>query len=155
MQTNSEFSNELDEESTGATANLKISTTQEEENEPDTAEEDSDPEEFQPRIVQVTNFQQLTNENPMASDKIVKQEMSFDAEQTNRDNRKKSEINSLENDEEQSSDLEEDVSDALKTCKPSLFTKRPKRQWPWLIENRTDDLEGEIEDRTNSSTSTE
>lgn len=132
---------------------MKISATHEEENEPDTAEEDSDSEEFQPRIVQVTNFQQLTNEDPIASDKIVKQEI--DAERTNRDNRKKSELNSLDNDEEQSSDLEEDVSDALKTCKPSLFTKLPKRQWPWLIENRTDDLEGETEDRTSSSTSTE
>lgn len=47
--------------------------------------------------------------------------------------------------EENSSD--DDISTTLSTCKPSLFTKQPKRQWPWLIENRLEDEEDGEEDK--------
>lgn len=154
MQTNSEFSNELDEESTRTSSNFKISTTHEEENAEQSADEDSDSEEFQPRIVQVTNFQQL-NETQITSDKGIKQEMSSDIEQKNKGSRKITEIKNLENDDEESSDLEEDVSVALKTCKPSLFNKQPKRQWPWLIDNQPDAFEDETDDRIDNSTNAE
>ncbi|XP_061388237.1 cysteine-rich protein 2-binding protein [Musca vetustissima] len=40
---------------------------------------------------------------------------------------------------------DEDIQTLLKDCKPSLFTKQPRRQWPWLVERHTGDSDEEEE----------
>lgn len=163
LHTNSEFSNELDEENTTTSATANPVTPKEEQEQPESeVEEESDSEEYQPRIVQVTNFQQLTSENqsfsslggtsPSKSGKLIKQELTSDTEFRESLN---NQTNIGEELDEDSSD-EDNVSTTLSACKPSLFTKQPKRQWPWLIDNRMDDMnDDELEDKIESSNNTQ
>ncbi|XP_037816829.1 cysteine-rich protein 2-binding protein [Lucilia sericata] len=162
IHTNSEFSNELDEDNTTTSITTQSLILKEEktEEQPESGEEDeeSDSEEYQPRIVQVTNFQQLTAENQSCSSlgaaspnkssgKLIKQELTSDNEF-----RDSVRSNMADEMNEDSSDDDDNLSTTLSACKPSLFTKQPKRQWPWLIDNRLEDMmEEEIEDKTVSS----
>lgn len=152
----SEFSNELDDDNTTSSSISKPLTHEEEPHDQPETEEESDSEEFQPRIVQVTNFQQLTSEgkaglsigSPVKTGKLIKLERNSHTELNDND------IKPRENDyddDEQSSELDEDIETNLKACKPSLFNKHPKRRWPWLIENRSDDLEEDLENKAESS----
>ncbi|XP_075152871.1 ada2a-containing complex component 2 [Haematobia irritans] len=132
---------------------------------PYTDDEDSDTssEEFQPRIVQVTNFQQLSEQNktksPKKIGKIIKQELQTETEvQDSQLGLKHTSTNDNEiksSDDEDGSDENEDIETLLKGCKPSLFTKQPRRQWPWLIDKPTGDCieEENSEDLTSDTNS--
>ncbi|XP_005191966.1 cysteine-rich protein 2-binding protein [Musca domestica] len=141
--------------------------TQKQEENNDEEESDDDNEEFQPRIVQVTNFQQLMNDgsetktgshSPRKLGKIIKEEKEIRSDGELNDNSKivdeKTQIS--DDDEEDNEDRcnDEDVQSLLKDCKPSLFTKQPRRQWPWLVERHTGDSDEEeklTEDGSNES----
>lgn len=142
--------------------------TQMQEENNDEEESDDDNEEFQPRIVQVTNFQQLMNDgsetktgshSPRKLGNIIKEEKEIRSDGELNDNSKivdeKTQI-SDDDDEEDNEDRcnDEDVQSLLKDCKPSLFTKQPRRQWPWLVERHTGDSDEEeklTEDGSNES----
>ncbi|KAM7354518.1 ada2a-containing complex component 2 isoform 2-T2 [Cochliomyia hominivorax] len=157
LHTNSEFSNEMEDESTTASNLSKpISTKGKYEQHESEDEDESDSEDYQPRIIQVTNFQQLTADNqsvsslgttisPSKNNQLIKQELTSDTEL-----RQSNTIN--EDEEDRSSDDDNNGSATLSVCKPSLFTKQPKRQWPWLIDNRLDDMEEETETETTNNT---
>lgn len=101
--------------------------------------------EYQPCIVQVTNFQQLNqsprkdlrhsvDEQPLLSqlDQTIKKEIKSEAEQSESEDatcRGKETVQKhmLDNEAERSTTV-------MSVCKPSLFTKIPRRNWPWLIE---------------------
>lgn len=95
--------------------------------------------------------------SPRKTGKLFKQELKSDSELTDGEIKHPSKFHNYEDDDddEDSSDLEDDVETTLKLCKPSLFTKHPKRQWPWLIENHADDLEEEVEDKIETTNNTE
>uniref|UniRef100_A0A0K8UD80 Cysteine-rich protein 2-binding protein n=1 Tax=Bactrocera latifrons TaxID=174628 RepID=A0A0K8UD80_BACLA len=104
-----------------------------------------DDDEYQPRIVKVTNFQQLNSsprkeligsvgEQPVLSqlNHTVKKEIKSEAEQTESDDatcKAKETVQNPESDNEA-----EGNTTVMSACKPSLFTKIPRRNWPWLIE---------------------
>lgn len=153
LQINSDISNELDDEKT-ATTESKTTVVKEEYEQCDSEDdENSDTDEFQPRIVQVTNFQQVANENQSISVAnshnsyksgiFIKKESVSDTE--------KSYCNSLNAVEEKTFSDDDTVDNTLNACKPSLFTKCPKRQWPWLIDNHVEEVEDGSEDKTESS----
>ncbi|XP_017469362.1 PREDICTED: cysteine-rich protein 2-binding protein isoform X2 [Rhagoletis zephyria] len=126
-----------------------------------TSSEDSndDDDEYQPRIIQVTNFQEL-NQSPK-KDKAgsieetllhkfgqeIKKEVKSDAEQSEAEDK-----HSTKKDENyghtagatqpESENEGEGVASILGACKPSLFTKVPRRNWPWLVEE-SDEAEEE------------
>ncbi|XP_014096924.2 cysteine-rich protein 2-binding protein [Bactrocera oleae] len=104
-----------------------------------------DDDEYQPRIVQVTNFQQL-NQSPRKElsssvgeqsllsqlDHTIKKEIKSEAEQSENEDvacKAKETVQNLESDNEA-----EENTTVMGVCKPSLFTKIPRRNWPWLIE---------------------
>lgn len=88
----------------------------------------------------------ITAASPTKSGKIIKQELTSDSELKQSNTGK-------DDDEENTSDDDDNVSSILNTCKSSLFTKQPKRQWPWLIDNRLEEEDDdEAEDKTIEST---
>lgn len=159
LNTNSEFSNEIDEETTTISPALKHLIKQEEEETDSGSEEDSDSEEFQPRIVQVTNFQQITGENQSCSSiggssltktsKLIKEELASDSEL-------RTSINNQSNTaEEEENSSDGDIGTILSARRPSLFTKHTKRQWPWLIDNNNAGDLDDLEDKTETLNTTE
>ncbi|XP_073825565.1 ada2a-containing complex component 2 isoform X2 [Musca autumnalis] len=147
-----------------------LTTTQQEDEEDES--DDDENEEYQPRIVQVTNFQQLLNDgsgnkplSPIKIGKIIKQELKSDTElNDNEAKRTRSRTvdqheDDVEEDEEDDDDedkcKDEDIQSLLKDCKPSLFTKQPRRQWPWLVERHTGDSDEDERLAADSSTETQ
>ncbi|XP_012160091.1 cysteine-rich protein 2-binding protein isoform X2 [Ceratitis capitata] len=115
------------------------------------AEEDD--EEYQPRIIQVTNFQQLKqspikDQSSSVEDQSVlsrlgqeiKKELTSDAEQSESEEQ----YNTKNNEDckvlkgPESEIGAEGNANSLNVCKPSLFTKVPRRNWPWLVEDEDD-----------------
>ncbi|XP_013114167.2 cysteine-rich protein 2-binding protein [Stomoxys calcitrans] len=115
---------------------------------PCTYDEDSDTgsDEFSPRIVQVTNFQQLPEEDRTKnSNKFGKQEKHLAANTSSSELKQKQAkagnkyLKSSDDEEDENEDhTDNDIQKLLKDCKPSLFTKQPRRQWPWLVEKTID-----------------
>ncbi|XP_055917414.1 cysteine-rich protein 2-binding protein [Eupeodes corollae] len=71
---------------------------------------------YQPRILQVTNYQQMDAADTNSEDTAIKEEPASESD----------------ND---SYDHEEDDDGPMEVCAKSLFTKHPKREYPWLKEN--------------------
>lgn len=142
-------SHDAEDENTTSSSLLKQTVPEEEDALQQHSETDeSDSEEFQPRIVQVTNFQQLPPEDrpkvprgsPLKSGKIIKHERKSETDPTDGEHEKHNETGDEEDEEDYDVSSEEDndnVQSLLKSCKPSLFTKQPRRQWPWLVEGHT------------------
>ncbi|XP_011178675.2 cysteine-rich protein 2-binding protein [Zeugodacus cucurbitae] len=130
MQTPSEYSNDADED-----------------------------DEYQPRIVQVTNFQQLqqspkkdlnnaVDEQPLLSqtEQTIKKEINSEAEQSENEDATCKD-NGTVRDAESDNEPERSTA-AMSVCKPSLFTKIPRRNWPWLVEEEEEASEDHTEDQT-------
>lgn len=156
MQTSTVDPPSFEDESTNSSAIIKTIPHDEVESQqqPQYQQDDEDSDgsdDFQPRIVQVTNFQQQSDEirtnSPTKSGKIIKQELKTDIDLTENENIpkqiEKQSANINEEEEVCDDKNEDDIQTLLKGCKPSLFTKQPRRQWPWLIERRLDDKSDE------------
>ncbi|XP_054741653.1 cysteine-rich protein 2-binding protein [Anastrepha obliqua] len=118
------------------------------------AEEDD---EHQPRIVQVTNFQQLkqspkkdqvrSTEEQQQLDNFeqeIKKEAKSDVEQSETENKQSKKKDAEFNDSKivqhtKSVNETAEISSTLGACKPSLFTKVPRRNWPWLVDEEVED----------------
>lgn len=185
MHANTEFSNDPEEDCTSTSSVFKTvadaddhsnnerqnPNDTEDESVVDNDEDDEDEEEFQPRIVQITNFQQLSAEDaiskakvavggsPLRIGKLIKQEIKSDGEQADGEIKAKKTDENSGDDSSDNSDADDDnhtnVMQRMPICKPSLFTKTPQRQWPWLINNQynedNDDDEAEVTDEENNT----
>uniref|UniRef100_A0A1A9UMT0 N-acetyltransferase domain-containing protein n=1 Tax=Glossina austeni TaxID=7395 RepID=A0A1A9UMT0_GLOAU len=132
--TNSEYSYDDAEEESTNTASIKAVPFAKDDIEPrpDSEEEggnstgsDTDDEAYKPRILQVTNFQQATTED-LNSSKIKEEPKIVELPM-----KKKAEI--IEENAEQ--------NEPMAACKPSLFTKNPRRNWPWLLDQAKEESE--------------
>ncbi|KAI9584007.1 cysteine-rich protein 2-binding protein [Glossina fuscipes] len=131
--TNSEHTYDAEEENTNTSSMKTVPLAKDDiESRPDSEEErgnstgsDTEDEAYKPRILQVTNFQQATTEDLNSSK--IKEELKI----VELPIKKKAEM--IEEKAEQ--------NEPLSSCKPSLFTKNPRRNWPWLLDQDKEESE--------------
>lgn len=82
---------------------------------------------YQPRIVQVTNYQQMEASDSNSQEATIKQELASETEN-------------------ESPEGDEDDDEPLQVCAKSLFTKHLKRDYPWLKESQ--DEEDSVENKS-------
>lgn len=75
---------------------------------------------YQPRILQVTNYQQMDAAETNSENAAIKEEPQSESEN-------------------ESYEAEEDDDGPMEACGKSLFTKQPKREYPWLRENQDEE----------------
>ena len=76
---------------------------------------------YLPRILQVTNYQQMDAADTNSEGTTIKEEPASESE----------------NDD--SYEVEEDDDGPVEVCAKSLFTKQPIRDYPWVSENQDEE----------------